>query len=105
MKHTTSMKENYLFRRAYRQGKNIVTPYVAVYQRKNGLPYNRMGITTSKKIGNAVQRNRAKRLIREAYRLIEPELPVGYDLVLVARKRTVYSKMQEVKASLEQALL
>lgn len=105
MIHTVSLTENYQFRGLYRHGKNIVTPYVAVYLQKNRLNYNRLGITTSKKIGNAVQRNRAKRLIKEAYRLLEPRLPKGYDYVLVARKKTVYSNMQEVKKSLEKALI
>lgn len=105
MLHTESIVDNYMFRRLYRQGKNIVTPQVAIYYKKNRLDHNRMGITTSKKIGNAVQRNRAKRVIREAYRLLEPELPMGYDYVLVARKKTVFSKMQDVKSSLEKALL
>ena len=105
MKHTVSLAENFQFRRLYRQGNNIVTPYVAIYHKKNGLGYNRLGITTSKKIGNAVERNRAKRIIKEAYRLLEDSLPKGYDYVLVARRKTVYSKMQEVKSSLEKALL
>ena len=55
--------------------------------RPNGRPYNRLGITAGKKIGNAVHRNRAKRLIRLAYRQAELALPIGIDLVIVARSR------------------
>lgn len=98
------MTENYMFRRLYKVGKNAVTPYVAVYTKKNRKKHNRLGITVTKKIGNAVQRNRARRLIAEAYRLLEDDIPVGLDIVIVARKKTVYAKMQDVKASLSQAL-
>lgn len=100
MKHTVKLNQNYMFRRLYRVGKSKVTPFFAVYVRKNRLKQNRVGITVTKKIGNAVQRNRARRVIVEAYRLLEDELPVGMDLVIVARKKAVFVKMQTVKESL-----
>jgi len=77
-----------------------VTPWVAVYFRKNRLNVNRLGITASKKIGGAVQRNRARRIIKEAYRLTEPRLNKGFDIVIVARKKAVYGKMWDIKKSL-----
>ena len=49
--------------------------------------YTRLGITTSKKIGKAVQRNRARRLIKTAYRNLLPEIAPGYDIVVVARTK------------------
>lgn len=100
MKTTKPLSENHLFRRVYRTGKSYVTPYVAVYYKKNGLPYNRLGITATKKIGNAVQRNRARRIIKEAYRLSEPDLINNHDIVIVARKKAVFAKMQDIKKSL-----
>ena len=104
MERTVPLAENYLFRRLYHQGKNKVSPWVAVYWKKNRLSKNRLGITTSKKLGGAVQRNRARRLIKEAYRLIEPELKPGFDIVIVARQRTVTAKMQQVRKSLDMLL-
>ncbi len=56
-----------------------------------------MGITVSKKIGNAVCRNRAKRVLREAYRLNEPQLCTGVDFVFVARSKTVDVNMRQVE--------
>jgi ribonuclease P protein component len=50
---------------------------------KNGLPYNRIAFTFSRKFGNAVKRNRARRLGREAYRHLRQTLKPGYDLVLL----------------------
>ena len=51
-----------------------------------------MGITTSKKIGNAVERNRARRVIRAAYRSIEDKVSENYDFVFVARSKTIFTK-------------
>jgi ribonuclease P protein component len=49
----------------------------------NGLAYNRIAFTSVRKFGNAVQRNRARRVGREAYRHIRNELKTGYDVVLL----------------------
>jgi ribonuclease P protein component len=101
MKNTTSLNENRLFRRAYRQAKPRVTPYFVLYALKNRNKANRLGITATKKIGNAVERNRARRVLKEAYRLMEGQLPTGLDVVLVARRKTVFCKTQNVMAALE----
>ena len=105
MNHTAKLNQNYMFRRIYRIGKNSVTPYFAVYTVKNRSNRNRLGITATKKIGNAVQRNRARRLIAEAYRLLEAELPKGFDIVIVARKKAVFAKMQPIRDALAQVLI
>src|SRR5688572_24130175 len=56
-----------------------------VYGRPNGLPYARLGLSVSRKVGSAVRRNRLRRLYREAFRLSRCELPTGLDLVLIPR--------------------
>lgn len=63
-----------------------------------------MGITTSKKVGNAVQRNRSRRVIREAFRALAPRVRPGFDLVLVARGKTPYVKSTDVRRQLERQL-
>ena len=100
----TPICENRDFRRAYARGKSFVTPIVVVYVLKNRCHCLRIGITTSKKIGNAVQRNRSRRVIREAARFLAPKIKDGYDLVLVARTKTPYVKSTEVTKALEQQL-
>ena len=103
MQFTVPLKLNHVFRRLYARGKSAVGPFVVVYAMKNGLPQNRLGVTASTKLGHAVVRNRARRRLRECYRLHEPALRPGYDLVLVARSRCVTVEFDRLeKAFLKQ---
>ena len=77
------LTRNNEFARAYTRGKSFVHPHVVLYVNKNRLGRTRVGITASKKIGNAVTRNRARRVLRAAlYEVLPPDVG-GYDLVLV----------------------
>ena len=104
MLHTTSLKLNKEFRRAYYRGRAFTTPVVVVYALKNHKGINRIGLTATKKVGKAVQRNRARRVIKEAYRLLEPQFPIGWDYVFVARTKTVYATTPEVMKAMQYAL-
>ena len=95
---------NNVFRRIYARGKSYVSPLVVVYALKNRTKNVRVGITTSKKVGNAVQRNRSRRVIREAFRALAPRVRPGFDLVLVARGKTPYVKSTDVRRQLERQL-
>ena len=96
MEFTRSLKQNHLFRRLYQRGKSSAGRSVVVYCRKNGLPYNRLGLTAGTKVGNAVTRNRIRRRIREAYRLSEYRYRKGYDIVVVARSRAAEADYREI---------
>ena len=88
MQHTQSLCENNRFRALYARGKSAAAPSLVVYARKNRFKtISRMGITCSVKLGGAVQRNRMRRRLREAYRLQESQFAPGYDIVIVARSR------------------
>lgn len=76
------------FQRLYKKGKNFVTPALIIYTKKNGLSCTRLGITASRKIGKAVVRNRAKRRIRELFRINLDSIKTGFDIVIVARGKT-----------------
>ncbi len=99
-----SICRNNDFRRAYSRGKSYVSGVVVLYVLRNRQKNVRVGITTSKKIGNAVHRNRARRVIREACRPLLSQIRPGYDLVFVARGRTPFVKSTVVRESIEQLL-
>jgi ribonuclease P protein component len=88
MKYSTSLKLNHIFRRLYATN-GYANGYMVLYARRNRLGINRVGITTGKKLGHAVVRNRARRRLREAYRLQEDCFLPGWDIVVVARHRCI----------------
>ena len=96
MKNTVTIKSNCDFRRTYGKGKVFQAPALVSYVLKNRAGICRIGITTSKKIGNAVERNRTRRIIRAAYREIEGKINGNYDIVFVARSRTKYKKSTQI---------
>ena len=96
MKNTVTIKSNCDFRRTYGKGKVFQAPALVSYVLKNRAGICRIGITTSKKIGNAVERNRSRRVIRAAYREIEEKINGNYDIVFVARSRTKYQKSTQI---------
>ena len=104
MSSLVRIKENYEFRRAYNRGKSFVTPYAVIYAFKTKRNDIRLGITAGKKIGKAVERNRAKRLIRAAFRNVLPKINLGYDFVIVARVRILNVKSTVVEKSFLKAL-
>lgn len=99
-----SLNKNKDFLKMYKRARSVVHPLVVVYCMKNRLGYSRLGITTSKKIGNAVQRNRARRVLREALRKVEPNMKIGYDIVLVARFKTTLCKSTQLEPVLRESL-
>jgi ribonuclease P protein component len=105
MEKIVSICRNNDFRRIYNRGKSFVTPLVVVYVMKRKGSQVRVGITTSKKIGNAVERNRSRRVIREAFRELYPRVRRGVDLVLVARGKTPFVKSTDVKRHMEKQLM
>lgn len=104
MKKTATIKRNGDFIRMYRRAKSQTGSVLVTYCAKNRLEHNRIGITVSKKIGGAVERNRAKRLIRAAYTELELQLPQGYDFLFVARTRTTRCKMQQVRETMQKQI-
>ena len=91
------------FSNIYKRGKSKGDRYVVLFYRKNRLPYSRYAFLASKKVGNSVKRNRARRLMKESFRLSDVKLKNGYDYIIIARKNIAGAdvKCKDVKKSLE----
>ena len=79
------IRKGWEYRFIYKNGRRKSNRFFVLYYIKNNLGYSRFGISASKKLGNAVKRNRVKRLIREVIRLRNDIKGMGMDIVLVAR--------------------
>lgn len=97
MAQLIKLNQNRDFVRLYKRGQSLVSPILVTYCAKNRKGNTRVGVTATKKVGGAVQRNRAKRVIRAAYRGLGVTLTPGFDYVFVARGRTPASKSTDVQ--------
>ena len=95
MKFSSALKLNHIFRKLYATG-GYANGMLVLYARPNRTGKNRVGITTGKKLGHAVVRNRARRRLREVYRLNEAMFKPGYDIVVVARSRCITADFQKL---------
>ena len=109
--------ENHLYSKAYSKGKRAVTSALAVYvlpdyaakrlakSHPEKKTVNRIGLTTSKSLGGAVVRSRARRVLREGLRQVEKERPlkVGFLIVIAARHAATTAKSTDVKLQLTEA--
>ncbi len=88
MKFSSALKLNHIFRRLYATSAHA-NGLLVLYARKNRTSANRIGFTVSKKLGKAHVRNRIRRRLREVYRLNEESIAPGWDVVVVARTRSI----------------
>lgn len=96
MKRNDKLKQNWEFRRLYARGKCLASPAFILYYIKGKPDRVRLGITAGKKVGTAVERNRAKRVITAAFDLTLPRIKKGFDFVIVVRSRTAAFKSGQV---------
>ncbi len=104
MSEYITLKNNRDFSRMYKKGKSFVSPVLVTYVMKNKSDTVRFGITTGKKVGNAVKRSRSRRVIRAAYYMLYPEIKQGCDFVFVARGKTPFVKSQDVFSAMKKHL-
>ncbi len=105
LSETVKLKQNTDFRRAYGRGKSFSEPALVTYVlRNNRAGVCRVGITTGKKIGNAVTRNRCRRVIAAAFREIEDEISGSWDIVFVARYKTGVAKSTQIREIMRKQL-
>ena len=101
VKHRFRLTRSIDFKRVRNQGKSFAHPLVVLVKSPSTENRPRIGISTSRSVGNAVQRNRAKRLLRESIRPLIPLLSPGWDLVLIARSRLVTAGFQDVQIAVD----
>lgn len=108
MNKVEMIKKNRDFQLCYKKGKKYMLPGFISYVLKGNDGYNtKIGITSSKRIGNAVLRNRARRVIKESYRLSikDVEINPGYRIIFVCRNRTPNCKSTDMMVSMRKHLV
>ncbi len=88
------------FQAVYDRKRSVSDALLVVYAKESPLAHVRVGLSVSKKVGNAVARNRCKRLFREAFRLSQHDLPAGVDLIMIPRNVSREPTVAELSASL-----
>ena len=100
--NTDGIKKDSDFRKVYQRGKSLADRNLVIYTMKNKSDKSRIGISISKKVGKAHERNRIRRCIKEAYRLnIDDKVLGGYDLVFIARINAADKDYRELEKSLK----
>ena len=116
MKYTT-LKEHHLYQKTFARGLRYSGKYVSVFvlrdyaakrlkkENPEKKAYNRFGVSVTKRVGGAVQRSRAKRILRAGYRAIEPELKTGFLIVVAPREGILDIKSTDVERELRRGFL
>ncbi len=111
MKYTT-IKEHHLYNKTFQRGARFSGRYLSVFVLRDYAAkrlmkehpekkyYNRFGVSVTKRVGGAVQRNRVKRILRAGYRAVEPELRTGYLVVISPRDGILAAKSTDVEKEL-----
>lgn len=99
LRKSDKLRKNKHFQAVYKSGKSFANRMLVLYVLPNQSDSRKIGFAAGKRLGNAVIRNRVKRLLRETYRLNQSKLPAGCDYILVGRQPAVGARCQDITAS------
>ena len=106
MKKTKMLKKNYEFRNVLSKGKYYSGKNIEAFIKENNKDINFLGLAISTKIGKAVKRNNIKRIIRECYKNIEPEIKTGISIVFLCKKNADFNNIKyiDIKSDIDYIL-
>lgn len=93
------LKKNKDFRRVYSKGRSFADRRIIMYFFKNDREESRIGFSVSKKVGNAVIRNRTRRILKEICRLNRSQIKKGFDIIIIARAAIAGNTYREIEKS------
>ena len=93
------IRSNMLFRKILSSGRCFRNEILTIYTAQNDCGFSRLGISVSKSCGNAVKRNRLKRLVREVFRQNQHEIPNNYDYLVLIKKEIDQPSFELIKSS------
>lgn len=94
------LRNNNHFKKVYKKGKSYGNRLVVMYVYENGMDYNRVGFSVTKKIGNSVVRNKIKRRMKESYRLNCYKIKDGYDLIFLPKVMANKASYREIESAM-----
>lgn len=94
------LRSNIQFKKVYSNGKSYGNKLIVLFVFKNGLKYNRVGYSVTKKVGNSVTRNRVRRRMKEIYRLNCYKIKNGYDLIFLPRTNIKDSCYKDIESAM-----
>ena len=105
MGYLITIKKNSEYRKVYNSGKSVANRFFVIFAKKNSLRISRFGFSVGKKVGNAVVRNRVRRVLKEICRLNTEMFPPGFDYIILARKDAVTQNFAQIKIHLSKLVL
>ncbi|QEK13534.1 ribonuclease P protein component [Crassaminicella thermophila] len=100
MKDTLRLRENTDFKKIYAKGVSLANRYLVLFYMNKEQQYNRVGFIASKKVGKSVVRNRARRLMKESFRIYSSQVKKGYDLIFIARANIKDATYKDVEKAM-----